>query len=176
MTNEFDTTGEHELEVTARWTAPASDENMVKVLPPRRELDALVAEKVMGWRRVNIGPDYNGEHDGCEVLLSPTMMLSEVAPYLPRTGPVPLWYFVPDYSTVLGATWQVVVQMERNDFWAKLTRKSEYYKTRSDRPLWRVEFRCVRGATRGEHSGTAEEIEHAICLAALAAVAEDDAG
>jgi hypothetical protein len=77
--------------------------NLYKITA-NRETDALIAEHVMGYRRVTIGPDANGKHGGTEVLIPPTISERESWDYLPKAGPVPIWYFAPLWSTqLLGA-------------------------------------------------------------------------
>lgn len=87
-------------------------------MPAGRELDALVAEKVMGFVRVaDDTSDYHGVRHGTEVLLPPGETLHSLREWLPRSGPIAFGYFVTQrYSTDIAAAWQVVERMRNPDF------------------------------------------------------------
>ena len=78
-----------------------------------RELDALVAERVMGWHReVDATYDYDHVQHGNEVLLPPGETLYSLREMLPRKGIIPFAYFVSErYSTEVAAAWRVVQRM-----------------------------------------------------------------
>ena len=79
-------------------------------MPAGRKMDALVAERVMGFRReVDDTSDYNGVRHGNEVLIPPGETLDSLRDMLPRKGEIPFGYFVTArYSTDIAAAWQVV--------------------------------------------------------------------
>ena len=67
-------------------------------LPASRELDALVAEKVMGWHALR-----DGHCAECEAMIKEgTLMMSD---------PQGLVGVVPDYSTSIAAAWEVVEKL-----------------------------------------------------------------
>ena len=78
-------------------------------MPAGRELDALVAERVMGFVRVTDDTsDYNHVRHGNEVLLPPGATLHSLQEWLPRKGQIPFGYFVTQrYSTDIAAAWRV---------------------------------------------------------------------
>jgi hypothetical protein len=123
-----------------------------------RELDALVAERVLGWKLIDRiemgwgeGPDVwdctNGKDaDEC---YSPTRQ-----------------HFAP--STDISAAWAVVERMRENGMWMKLT--GPFY---TDAPLWNAGF-TPHGMTgfngRPDFCGHGDTAPLAICRAALAAL------
>ena len=108
-------------------------------LKPGRELDALVAEKVMGWKREEywtaIGKGETTWHTG---LMGPDG-LREVNNY-------------PDYSTDIAAAWDII---DKADWWSI---ESEY----SSGVLAVI---ALNGGFSWAAKG--ETAQHAICLAAL---------
>lgn len=126
-----------------------------------RELDAVVAEKVMGWKRVVVPKDYDGLNAG--VTLLPTT--STDVGWAPK-GAYQLWHFCPSYSFDIRAAWLIV---------EKLRERKEIYQ---------VDCAWLRGANGypdiyrsvvvmdGLRSVTADAntAPLAICLAALKAV------
>ncbi len=66
-----------------------------------RERDLLVAEHVMGYRRVTDDTaDYAGTRHGGEVLLPPGETFASMQEWLPRRGVIPFGYFVTERYTV----------------------------------------------------------------------------
>ena len=121
-----------------------------------RERDALVAEKVMGME----------SHDG--EFYRPSVDSYAPPGHMVLAGPRP-------YTTDISAAWEVVEKMEADDFWAKLTRKTEtYYAGRPDIPEWHCWLRCVGAGTRGDHTAYHVSAPLAICIAALKAVGAVD--
>lgn len=125
-----------------------------------RELDALVAEKVMGWLRINAPYEVygaGGEPSGLE----------------PVGGGYARFAIVPNYSTDIKASWRVVEAMRARGYYAEV---SDHI---SD-----LDVRCAMFAPRAgwgydpyEHSWDREyqaaeaTTPLAICRAALAALA-----
>lgn len=116
-----------------------------------RELDALVAEKVMGlsvsWRSLHPNPDAS---DPPEIYLlddKGDMPLLEV-----RSGDG--WTFLPRYSTDITAAWQVVERMKERGYWLCLIQNQLLFSASFDSVLT-------------DHRATGETAPHAICLAAL---------
>lgn len=118
-------------------------------LQPGKELDAIIANKVMGldlskYRQSNYfsSIDIRKGYDGCYGY----------------------------YSTEISAAWEVVERLE-NNFRFMLTRN---YKTpaNSSHYCWaRFQDKYQRGlGTTHSHSGISESASHAICLAALNAI------
>lgn len=123
-----------------------------------RELDALVAEKVMGWV---------GVAERRQVLnLGETIVLKG----LPRNDADAL-IEVPLYSKRIDDAWRVVEHLTAGGFWLNsLEGKWE--------EMWRCSFgqRALEpGYGQRYHQGTAGTAPHAICLAALAAVGQEAA-
>lgn len=120
---------------------------------PGRELDALVAEKVMGWTGVHL------VHGG-------TGTSSYYVGRTPRGV-----FVVRPYSTDIAAAWQVIEAMRQRNYYAEI---SEHI---SD-----PERQCAMFASRAGHYDSYERCwenehqvctataPHAICLAALKAV------
>ena len=77
----------------------------ILALQPGRELDAIVAEKVMGFSRKKSPRDINGEFDGLDILV-PTGIDHSKFNYPPK-GEIALTYFVPTYSMELTQAWKV---------------------------------------------------------------------
>ena len=120
-------------------------------MKPGRELDALVAKKVMGW-------------DGFSGIIetSPEVGFStEEIDELVKTGK--LRFRPPEYSTDIAAAWQVVEKMQRenHDFAIHIT------SCRDEDNQWQPHFNISVTRTLLTGSKTAP---HAICLAALKAV------
>lgn len=66
-----------------------------------RELDALVAEHVKGFKHEKAPKDYDGMNGGTDILVPPDVDHANY-PYPPK-GPLRLTFFVPAYSADLGA-------------------------------------------------------------------------
>lgn len=107
-----------------------------------RELDALVAEKVMGWELIGIAPS------GGRVVHSPRLWEKEL----------------PHYSSDIAAAWQVVEKMEK-DGW-----ESGCETSKGIRRAWFAWDRRKRFSPKLPKFAEAEAIPRAICLAALKAV------
>lgn len=113
-----------------------------------RELDALVAEKVMGW----IGPIVWIEDEmGCDpYMFPPGVIVSE------RDND----RMVPVYSTGIAAAWMVVDRMEERGWMARISREMGSWNCRFVRPEDTAGYVFDEDATA----------PLAICLAALRAV------
>ena len=118
---------------------------MNTTVKPGRELDALVAEKVMGLRFVwrSQLTDHYGYNAG--VWTIPT-----------KWGTMDLTEEPPRYSTDIAAAWEVVEKMREDGFLVALYRSAG---------AW------IADTNPGY--GKSDTAPHAICLAALRAVGED---
>lgn len=76
----------------------------ILAMKPGRELDALVAEHVFGYKRVTMSLDYYGKNGGNEVLQP--QEISEFYNY-PPVGRIPLWYHCKEWSTDISEAWEV---------------------------------------------------------------------
>lgn len=135
-----------------------------------REIDALVAEKVMGYRFVQ-----NRSHSGIRQVeaILPTR-LNE--PILTNAVPVDhsawdgAWQIgsVPAYSTDIAAAWTVVEKMRERGLWAKIT--SPF--SPEDMTYWCGFTPMNMTGWNGvpDFKAKADNAPMAICLAALAAV------
>lgn len=112
-------------------------------LKPGRELDALIAEKVMGIPKAEI-EDWNNcykrEKRGCFH-----------------------WAYedhLKKYSTSIAAAWEAVEKMQSNDWGMILDNLKDFLGN----------FDCHFDRDRSHFSASSESAPHAICLAALKAV------
>lgn len=82
-----------------------------------RELDALIAEKVMGWGRQFGSFAGTAEwHEDAVQLVSPEYAY----PLRPTTMPITYYDGFPHYSTDIAAAWQVVVKMGERGYHARV--------------------------------------------------------
>ena len=125
-----------------------------------REIDRLVADKVMGSKYADHEYTHNGKREDREGISS----------YFCITCGNPAGYHSwPSYSTDIAAAWLVVEKMRR-DGW-RVTIRSLKFPAR-ETELWEVWLHedlkfAARGAARGQ------SVAEAICLAALKAVGVD---
>ena len=118
-------------------------------MKPGRELDALVAEKVMGWRRVSEGEPY----------FWPTQkMIDRIKELHPDVLAVD-YFPAPLFSADIAAAWQIV---EKADWW-----QMESVETGE---VWVI----LAINESYSYDATANAAPHAICLAALKAVNNGD--
>lgn len=130
-------------------------------LKPGRELDALVAEKVMGWRKTEIA--FHGS-----ILISPCGSLG-----IPENDEIKL--ALPRYSASIEASWEVadkimiesIIKTEKG-YVAKVVGK--YYTGES---AWPRVNEYYETSLYEDSIIIGETIPHAICLAALEAVGYD---
>lgn len=101
---------------------------------PGRELDALIAEKVFGLKTENYG----------------YFLVERVDPSNIK-GIYPIDYLIPEYSTSIGAAWEVVDKLQDYSFILQTLDRT-----------WQARF--------GVHWGRSDTAPHAVCLAALKAV------
>jgi hypothetical protein len=131
-----------------------------RTLPAGRELDALVAERVLGWHRVPQPKDYDGNYGGEPVLVPPGMQTIEQhtgSSYaLPPRGCLHLAYFTPQVSTDLIAAWRLACRLVS--------------RTETD-PLRIAFVREIGGPSLFEYPPSQAAL--VICRAALAAVEVD---
>ncbi len=119
-----------------------------------RELDALIAEKVMGWTHVHLTAA--GHTRGRNPKLKNVQTEGDRRRYMPQrdTG-------VPRFSTETGEAWKLVERLGEYFGFAKLE-ISDF--SADDHPHWMAEV-------NGKGGAVAETPALAICLAALEAVA-----
>lgn len=91
------------------------------------EMDALVAEKIMGWKRVQPPKwDYDGPlPDQGEVLASPCLieLINNGEYKWPPKGVIPFTFFINKrYSTDMAAAWEVVEKFTANGEFARIER------------------------------------------------------
>ena len=128
--------------------------NTTTTLPAGRELDALVAEKVMGWVRGRRYGNGNGEWiiDG-------------------KTSVSRTWDSTPSYSTSIAAAWEVVEKMRNTK---EAPDETYWVLTDCAGSGWRAEILQVLTENDAPHQvayGVGDTLPLAICLAALAALA-----
>lgn len=86
----------------------------VDINKPNRDLDALVAEHVLGFTRTTVGPDAKGQHGDDEVLVPPGF--SSPPFEWPRVGRVAFTYLVPEFSRNITEAWAIVEKLGRRGF------------------------------------------------------------
>lgn len=123
---------------------------------PGRDLDKIIAEKVMGWTNCH---EVDSAHAGT--------LLQGVKP-----GEIPSIYtgavretYVPNYSTKIEAAWEVVEMFkEKGDYKIEI---SAYPKDK----LWTIKAFHREGLSKS-CTTSAETLPHAICLAALKSITQ----
>ena len=88
---------------------------------------------------------------------------------------------VPDYPNDIAAAIDLVGEARKNDFWWSAVFKIDAAHGYDDNPFYEVRFRCVRGATRGDHIANAlieggddeKAIAKATCRAFILAMEEN---
>jgi len=76
-------------------------------MKPGREMDALVAEYVKGFRRGKTPPDCDGKYGGEDILLPP--YIDETFNYPPK-GRISLTFFIDNYSTDITKAFPLMVE------------------------------------------------------------------
>lgn len=124
-------------------------------MKPGRELDALIAEKIMGWTK-NITLDFY-----------PTYY-----PSRPAQMNI-LGHIIPSYSTDIAAAWKVVEKLQSyNPFWESSDAFLGFELSPSIGINGKHNWYCNFGdSTKGKYADT---VSHAICLAALKIIAIDN--
>lgn len=125
-------------------------------MEPSLELDALVAEKVMGWKRIE--PDGRYFHGGW----SAGYAISKAEEHSIRSCAAPL-RMLPTYSSDIAAAWEIV-----RKFLEQLRWNVELSSDQGELLEWRCELRG--GDPYVEVYADAPTAPEAICLAALDAV------
>jgi hypothetical protein len=139
-----------------------------------RGLDALVAEKVLGYRRYPVPPDYDGQNGGHDVLVPRGFDHHRYT--WPPYGSIPFTFFVPKYSSDIAEAWGVFESLTRRG-WLALVK----YDPERERNRWTC---WVSWPTPGDPISSYDAAQAAtdspalsICLAAVRAVeAQSPAG
>lgn len=126
-------------------------------MKPGRELDALIAEKVMGWR-----PIIRSEWP-CIALANTPDNEKEIA-FLRAADLRGQYEDIPNYSTDIAEAWEIIKKLiEYNPFWEE--KNCLYFQLSPTNPAG---WMCNFGDSR--HIEYGDTAPHAICLAALKAV------
>lgn len=113
-------------------------------LKPGRELDALIAEKVMGWTEIDLDPAKRSNSYNYGFGINPVHGIENA---------------FPNYSTDIAAAWPIVEMFkERGDYKIEI---SAYPKD----SCWTIKAYGKKSCTT-----SAKTLPHAICLAALKAI------
>ena len=123
-------------------------------MKPGRELDAIVAEKVMGWEKFLIdqsAPYYSDEDKKRGYF----WMIGTVSVGCTNNDGSPK---CPRYSTNIAAAWEVVEKLRG------------VWDIRSMSTTWVVRLSIQVGTSDKRVGAEAETVQHAICLAALKAM------
>lgn len=141
----------------------AVPERKTWIMNPGRDLDALIAEKVLGWQEVNKNHQWN-YRTGRHCYGWPDDYYGAL-PGQPTDVFNADWRLVPKFSTDIADAWKVVKQLRLwllplNDRWMAC------------QELGPVFFDEDVGVVEGHvtHIGIAETEAHAICIAALEVV------
>jgi hypothetical protein len=132
-----------------------------KALSPR-ERDALVAERVMGWRR------YRSSYHPCYALLSADLLrdgaMVDQGAEVPAEPCRDAYGRVPHYTTDIAAAWEVVEQFKADGVW---------FSIESNAVEWEADIRTVVNDDDEQvirlGVGYAMTAPEAICIAALRA-------
>lgn len=108
-----------------------------------RELDALVAEKVMGWKRHDLGPI-----NGVRWVNKDGRIIDTEHPFT--------------YSTDIAAAWEVVEKMEK-DGW-----QASGHMSATETGYWNFQFTKIN--EQKQFYALTKTVPYAICLAALKAI------
>jgi hypothetical protein len=133
----------------------------ILAMVPGRELDALVAEKVLGyWWSDGPKHDYDGPCEWERILIPPNFTEKDLKSWVfPPKGKIAKTYFITDkYSTDIAAAWKVVEKLK------------------SGKPIYmRIFWQDNYGAAFGNPSTSvfANTAPEAICKAALLTTLED---
>ena len=138
-----------------------------------RELDARIAERVMGerilWAHAAWSKEdwlsSHGEGEPTEQN-TPAIVLDEDR----RDGdPLPRYLIIPRYSTSIADAWSVVDTMERRGFWCEM--RTPFMEPGGDDGYWAgfTPHSTSGWNGRPDHWTRAESLPLAICLAALKA-------
>jgi hypothetical protein len=145
-------------------------------MKPGRELDALVAEKVMGWSRktITVAKQYHGQNEwdppqtvswGSDAIVQGNKVYTFDRDDQPTNAEE-----MPKYSTDIAAAWEVAEKLHK-DSWRLELVTSELLGP--DMGGASARFAC-KAAVRGHVTEHADTAPHAICLAALKAVGHID--
>ena len=135
----------------------------IEAMQTGRELDALVAERVMGLQLVKAPKVWSDDDWLTSDTPTETEALGVVNPNWKPGDWTPPFSTILPYSTDIAAAWQVVEKMRADGWWYTLTNVQERQEF--------AEFRRVaREGVHKFHYTRGETPQHAICLAALAAV------
>lgn len=136
----------------------------ILAMKPGRELDALVAEKVMGWKRRQ-----------CSVFTDIQWLMSldtdgqDVLGVTYRSDAAPIyWQGLPDYSTSIAAAWEVVEKVTEH-FAARKHRTAEFGCHQFGR-WWKAYWTQVVDTCPPEWHARCDSLPEAICKASLLAV------
>jgi hypothetical protein len=121
-----------------------------------RDIECTIAEKLLGYRRVSVGKDYEGKNEG-EVLVPPTWGKGGGYTYPPR-GPIALWHHVPRWASDEQANWRLIE-------WMKARGSSLTLNWGEDNNLWEVSWISSGNRLCGFHT----DLKLAVCICALAA-------
>lgn len=124
-------------------------------MKPGRGLDALAAEKVMGWVEVRES--------------APGDPLSRLVGHDPQCIGAPVYFFtIPAYSTDISAVWEVVEKLKEKNIRLELSPLASGYSASFVRytPDIDPDFNCLWTGIGNSYS-EAETAPHAICLAAI---------
>ncbi len=134
-----------------------------------RELDAMVAEKVMGWRWIEAPGHDRDEHPGEWVFLMPPEQVDQfLSRFIRSAEPRRAYrYDLPFYSTDIAAAFPLVSKINKLGMWLKLT--SPF----NPSDVWNAGFTAHNSTGwngMSDFRGQGESAPEAICRAALAVV------
>jgi hypothetical protein len=145
---------------TMKSASPNQPQGLVLSRDAGRALDALVAEKVMGWTALHRRDGGSAEYLG--TVPDNSFVGASTAKRIPGKT-----YCVPEYSTDIAAAWLVVERMRADGWWPEVKYLVD----------WDNAAKWYAACHRPPHqwSATAATAPLAICRAALAALENSDA-
>lgn len=126
-----------------------------------RDIDAEIAERVLGYHREQVPPDVYGENGGTDVLLPPGKTLGILyneGIQLPLKGAIHLAWFVPQYSKSLPDAIDLLKRFSPPRYYTRLVI--------TDTGKWRCDI-DFRGGDGPVCSAAHDDIHMAICLCLL---------
>lgn len=126
-----------------------------------RDLDALIAKKIMGLDPMRAGPD-----DTIFTVDRDWIMSGEYWYYEEGRG----YDHIPPYSTDISAAWQVITEMERRGYWCEM--RTPFMEPFKDDGYWAGFTPHGASGWNGtpDHWTHTESLSLSICLAALKAI------
>lgn len=138
------------------------------IAAPGQDLDAQVAELVLGYTRTKSPPDARGEHGGEDLLIPPGGVGCDFT-YPPR-GAIGLCYHVRQYSTSDRDAWDLIPELNRRGYRVAMQQVRDSPENAVQGLVWAVQVLDTRteGPAR-DGRATDASFPAALCRAAVKA-------